>query len=146
MVNYQNGIIYTITTRGKVYVGSTCNFDSRKYNHKKDIERSNTLLYRTIIENDYEWEMKPYREFPCENRTQLIIEEERCRKELGAELNMKRCHTTPEQKVAREKDYYERNKERRAAREKEHYQRNKERIAARQKEYYQRKKAEKLVT
>ena len=36
--------------------------------------------------------MKPYKEFPCENITQLNIEEERIRCELKADLNMNLCN------------------------------------------------------
>jgi hypothetical protein len=99
MVNYSNAVIYTIRTGDSVYVGSTCNFKNRKYHHKICIHNDsknnhiyNCKLYKTIRENDCEWIMKPYKEFPCENKTQLEIEEERCRVELNADLNSKSCH------------------------------------------------------
>ena len=92
MPDYSKGLIYTIKTGNSIYVGSTTNFTKRKWRHKKNIENDNTNLYKTIRENDGEWDMKPYKEFSCENKTQLTIEEERVRCELNADLNMKSCY------------------------------------------------------
>ena len=93
MPDYSKSIIYTIRTRDGLYVGSTTNFTKRKYHHKCYIKKkSNRKLYKTICDNDGEWDMKPYKEFPCENITQLNIEEERIRCELKADLNMNLCN------------------------------------------------------
>ena len=99
MVNYKDGIIYTIRTGDNVYVGSTCNFKSRKYQHSKscynDSENNrayNIKLYKTIRENDGDWIMKPYKIFPCENKIELEIEEEKCRVLLNANLNGQSCY------------------------------------------------------
>jgi hypothetical protein len=97
MPDYSKSIIYTIRTRDGVYVGSTTNFINRKYAHKQNIYdtsdyRSRVKLYNTIRNNNYEWDMKPYKQFPCENKTQLLIEEERVRQELNADLNMNSCY------------------------------------------------------
>jgi phage-related protein len=92
MPDYSKGLIYTIKTGNSVYVGSTTNFTKRKYRHKINIKTDNANLYKTIRENGGEWDMKPYKEFPCENKTQLTIEEERVRCELNADLNMKQCY------------------------------------------------------
>ena len=91
MPDYSKSIIYTIRTRDSVYVGSTTNFINRKHAHKRNIKDKETKLYKTIRDNNGEWDMKPYKEFPCENKTQLIIEEERIRKELKTDLNMNSC-------------------------------------------------------
>ena len=97
-IDYKKSIIYTIKTGDSVYIGSTCNFTTRKGHHKRSIynqngKQYNYKLYKTIRNNDWNWDMKPYKEYPCENRTQLIIEEERLRKELNADLNMMCCGT-----------------------------------------------------
>jgi len=97
MPDYSKSIIYTIRTRDGLYVGSTTNFTNRKHQHKYCILstslKNNLKLYQTIRDNDGEWIMKPYKEFPCENKTQLNIEEERIRLELKADLNGIKCFT-----------------------------------------------------
>ena len=114
MPDYSKSIIYTIKTGNSVYVGSTTNFTIRKYNHKTYINMNSKMydckLYKTIRENNEEWDMKPYKEYPCENNTQLIIEEERVRCELNADLNMICCYSDLSKKE-RDKKYYEDNKE-----------------------------------
>tara|TARA_R110001606_G_scaffold346367_1_gene495325 strand:- start:39 stop:566 length:528 start_codon:yes stop_codon:yes gene_type:complete len=136
MPDYSKGLIYTIKTGNSIYVGSTTNFTKRKHQHKVVIKANidNTKLYSTIRENG-EWDIKPYKEFPCENKTQLTIEEERVRCDLKADLNMKCCggqdrkkylkdneeHTRKRQKIYNEtnkniikencKKYYENNKD-----------------------------------
>jgi hypothetical protein len=92
MPDYSKSIIYTIRTRDNLYVGSTTNFTDRKYKHKKSINISESKLYKTIRDNGGEWDMKPYKLFPCENKTELCIEEERIRCELNADLNMNVCY------------------------------------------------------
>ena len=92
MPDYSKGLIYTIKTGNGLYVGSTTNFTKRKYQHKWRVNNDNGKLYDTIRKNGEEWDMKPYKEFPCENKTQLTIEEERIRCELNADLNSQTCY------------------------------------------------------
>ena len=92
MPDYSKGLIYTIKTGDNLYVGSTTNFTKRKYQHKWRIDKNDAKLYKTIRENGGEWDMKPYKEFPCENKTQLTIEEERIRCELNTDLNSHTCY------------------------------------------------------
>lgn len=94
---YEDCVIYTIKSGEHLYVGSTCNFTRRKHCHKNAIFNINSkmdhlLLYKTIIQNDSEWDMQPYKLFPCKNKMEMRIEEERCRIELNADLNTKVCH------------------------------------------------------
>ncbi len=92
MPDYFKSIIYTIRTRDCIYVGSTTDFRRRKWQHKSRIKTNNSKkLYKTIRDNDYEWDMKPYKQFPCESKIQLIIEEERVRRELKADINQRKC-------------------------------------------------------
>jgi len=96
MPNYEDCVIYTIRTGDSLYVGSTCNFTKRKYHHNHNLknensEHHNLKIYKTIRENDGEWDMKPYKIFPCKSKIEMNIEEERCRIELNADLNMKSC-------------------------------------------------------
>jgi predicted GIY-YIG superfamily endonuclease len=97
MPDYTKAVIYKIETGGELYVGSTCNFTQRKYQHNsavnfKEYCHCTAKLYNTIRENG-EWRMTPIKEFPCESKLQLTIEEEKCRKELGATLNTHCCGT-----------------------------------------------------
>ena len=98
MPNFSKSIIYTIRTADSVYVGSTTNFTRRKNEHKSNIynengKKYNQKIYQKIRENDYEWSMKPYKEFPCESKLQLEIEEERVRCELNNTINTNCCRT-----------------------------------------------------
>ena len=156
MPDYSKCIIYTIRTPTGLYVGSTCNYTHRKYAHKSSIhyeksKKYNFKLYKNIRENNDEWEMKPYSEFPCENKTQMVIEEERVRRELNADLNSQSCHIDAEHQKKNfteyQKLYYQENKEQIAEKSKQYREVNKERFAEKrkqnkqyQKEYYQKNK------
>ena len=139
MPDYSKCIIYTIRTPTGLYVGSTCNFTRRKYAHKVCIHNENGAeynrkLYKNIRDNDCDWEMKPYIEFPCKNKMEMNIEEERIRRELNADLNSYSCYGVDKEKIAEyKKQYYELNKEK-----------NKEKLAVYQKEYREKKKAEQI--
>jgi len=98
MPDFSKGLIYTIRTGESVYVGSTTNFTRRKCCHKSKIynkngKKYNQKIYQKIRENNYEWDMKPYKEYPCETKLQLEIEEEKVRRELNADLNSNCCGT-----------------------------------------------------
>jgi len=143
MPDYSKCIIYTIRTPTGLYVGSTCNYTHRKYAHKSSIhyeksKKYNFKLYKNIRENNDEWEMKPYSEFPCENKTQMIIEEERVRRELNADLNSRCCHGF------NSVQYYQENKEKITEKNKNYYQENKEKISEYGKRNYQKKKAKQI--
>ena len=177
MPDYSKCVIYTIRTPNGLYVGSTCNFINRKHQHKSAIhnengEKYNRNLYKNIRENNDEWEMKPHSEFPCKNKMEMTIEEERVRRELNADLNMRFCYGFDKEKakqyieVNKEKfaeqqkqyrennkeklaeknrQYRENNKEKAAEYQKGYYQKNKEKLAEKQRQYREKKKAEKLA-
>jgi len=108
MPDFTKGVIYTIRTGDSVYVGSTTNFSDRKRSHKSAIYSEtyyDLKLYKTIRDNDGEWYMEYYKEYPCENNIQLQIEEERVRCELNADLNMKSCGTGLNQAELGVKEY-----------------------------------------
>lgn len=94
------------------------------------------------------FEMKPVKEYPCENKIQLTIEEERIRKEMNAKLNSQRAYTTIverkeyineyyQQHKEEKKEYREQNKEIIFERKKKYREQNKEKIAEKKKQYYQ---------
>ena len=98
-VDYQKGLIYTIKTGDSLYIGSTTDFRRRKYQHKSNINTNHqTKLYQIIIQNNCEWDMKPYKLFPCNSKIELEIEEERVRCELNADLNTHRCKVSEQEK------------------------------------------------
>jgi hypothetical protein len=144
-IDYSKALIYKIEHLEKpelCYVGSTSNFVKRKSNHKNacNDENNNTLKYTTMRENGG-WEafkMVVIKEYPCNSKIELEIEEEKCRKELQANLNDRRCHRTEEEKKEYQKEYdknyYEANKETKAERNKIYYENNKEKIAEKSKE------------
>ena len=97
MPDYSKCVIYTIKTGDGVYVGSTCNFNKRKCDHKRNINNEerkayNFKIYKTIRENGGAWDMQPHSQFPCNSKMEMNIEEERVRKELNADLNMISCY------------------------------------------------------
>ena len=141
MPDYQNGVIYVIYVSDLKYVGSTVNFESRKRQHKSALNNPNSRagsfkLYKAIRENGGEWRMEIYKEFPCDSKQELLLEEERIRKELGAELNGICCGSGLTRDEY-EKQYRQDNKEKTSEYQKQHYQDNKEKISERHKQHYQ---------
>lgn len=138
-IDYKKSVIYTIKTGDSVYVGSTTNFTTRKGQHKHNIYNQNSnkynlKLYKTIRDNDWNWDMKPYKEYPCENKTQLIIEEERIRCDLNSDLNINSCGTG----LSREeydKQYRNKNKDKIVEQKKQNYIQNKDKLLEQQKQY-----------
>ena len=137
MPDYSKCVIYKITTGDDLYIGSTCNFTRRKNHHKSSIYDNklkdyNTKLYKTIRENDGEWDIKIIKQYPCDSRIEQVTEEERCRVLLGANLNSQKCNTTKEERaeymrlfnlnyrngekrnelLQSKREYYEKNKDR----------------------------------
>ena len=128
-VNYQKGVIYTIRSRDSVYVGSTTNFTTRKRGHKSHLHlNTQRKLYQSIIDNDGEWEMKPYQLFPCNSKLELEIQEEKIRQILKADLNTQSCRGFDM------KEYYQQNKEQIKSTANEFYHQNKEQTNKRKKE------------
>tara|TARA_R110002153_G_scaffold140460_1_gene291430 strand:- start:128 stop:679 length:552 start_codon:yes stop_codon:yes gene_type:complete len=107
MSDYNNGLIYKITvTDDYIYVGSSCDFDERKRDHKSHIYNENSVkynrkLYKTIRENNgqfnIETDMEILHYFPCNNKTELEEEEQRVMNELNPKLNMIKAHRTAEE-------------------------------------------------
>ena len=138
MPSYEDCIIYTIRSGEGLYVGSTCNFTQRKWSHKSRLNNendkyNNLKLYKTIRENDNEWDMQPHKLFPCKNKMEMEIEEERCRVELNADLNSKSCYGKDKESMNKYNiAYRENNKEKVAEYNKEYNKKNKEIILQKQ--------------
>ena len=113
--DYSKSVIYKIEHMDKpelVYVGSTTNFTKRKCQHKNTCQNENNKyfnikLYQMIRSNDG-WDlfkMMIICEFPCNSKTELLIEEEKYRKELQANLNSVRAFRSLEENKVHEQEY-----------------------------------------
>ena len=142
MPDYKKCVIYTIRTGEGLYVGSTCNYNNRKHNHKSNINNQNKKtynlkLYKTIRENDGAWDMQPHSEYPCNSKIEMNIEEERVRKELKADLNMNSCYGVDDDKHnIRKKEYNLNNKDNKREYDKAYQITNKDKIKQNKREYY----------
>jgi len=98
MVNYNDTIIYKLCCRNteikNIYVGHTCNFNRRKYEHKfhcnnKHSEKYNFNVYRFIRDNGgwNNFDMIMIEEYPCENKLQAERKEREYIENLNATLN-----------------------------------------------------------
>ena len=144
-IDYKKAVIYMIvckTNSSLLYIGSTTDFRKRKGRHKYNCNNETSKVYSTpvyvMIRANGGWdafEMKPVKEYPCENKIQIIIEEERIRKEMDANLNAKKAHITEEEKQEYKKNYNQQNKEHITEYKKEYRQQTKEEILEYQKEY-----------
>ena len=127
--DYSKTIIYKIINYDVpdlVYVGSTTNLKTRKNQHKNASRTINNInhylqLYENIRNHggwDF-WKMIVICDYPCDNKRQAHLEEDRIMMELKANLNTNRASRTKEQYridkkdiIAQErKQYYIDNKE-----------------------------------
>jgi len=146
VIDYSKSVIYKIEhidSPELLYVGSTTDFIRRKSNHKSTCENINGRdynfkLYEMIRSNGgfNNFKCIVIKEFPCNNKTELVIEEEKHRKELQSNLNSIRCFNTIEDTKEQKKEYYENNKESIKEHIKEYKKVNKEQINEKAKEYY----------
>jgi len=146
----KNYIIYKIECKdaledGYVYVGSTCNLATRKYNHKmsccKETGRDyNQKVYKLIREKGgwENWEMKPVEELKA-TKTQAHVREQYWIDHFKPVLNgIRACQDAEIRKeIHRTLQQTEESKEYR----KKYYQANKERKS----EYYKKKYAERKI-
>ena len=93
------------------YVGSTANWKERQRQHKKNcynenVKAYNYKIYKTIRENGGWGNFKMIEIGKKEQLTKRQAEqvEENYRQELKANMNMRRCFTTEEQKQEQKKD------------------------------------------
>ena len=145
MPDYTQGLIYKINVGDDIYVGSTCNFDDRKKNHKKKVynEKSkqyNRKLYQTIRENNGQFNMELLHHFPCNNKTELHQEEQRVLNELNPELNIYRAYQSVEERRAYNKRFRENNREKIKQQSKIYREANKEKIKQQSKIYIENNK------
>jgi len=110
MPDYTKALIYKIfkmiDDKEFCYVGSTTNLVKRKNLHYSQSFHKNSKLYKMIRENGgfKTWTMEKVKDFPCECKLQLRIEEEKCIKELS-NLNMICAFITKEEARAKQLQY-----------------------------------------
>ena len=158
MPNYSKTSIYKIcckdTTIKDIYIGSTCNFIKRKYQHKSSCHNENTKkynlkVYQFIRDNGgwFNWDMIQIKEFSCENKREKETEERKHIEELKSTLNSniptrskKEWTETNINKVKKQrKEYKSKNKEKINKKNKEWYKKNLEKgkeYRIKHKEYY----------
>jgi hypothetical protein len=151
MPDYTKTIIYKLINYDYpdlVYVGSTTNFTKRKQNHKviclnEKYINHNLKVYASIREKDgwENWHMIKICDYPCNNKREAELEEDKYMTELKANMNCHRASRTKQQyrEDIKEKiqEYYDTNKEKIQEYKKEYYETNKEK----QKEYYETNKS-----
>jgi hypothetical protein len=144
MPDYSKTVIYTIRSNDSIYVGSTLNFTSRKNQHKSNIynenhKHYNLKLYKTIRENNGDWDMQPYSKYQCNDVVEQKLEEERIRRELKADLNSRCCGTGLNKIELGEKEYkkqfYVKNKDKISEQKKQYYTENKDKLLEYAKQY-----------
>ncbi len=91
MPNYKNGLIYKIDVGGEIYIGSTCDLNQRKLNHKdrafnKNSDKYNCKLYKKIRDCN-KWEMSLLELYPCNDRVELCKKEQEYIDKLKPTLN-----------------------------------------------------------
>ena len=148
-IDYKKSVIYSITSKTDetlLYIGSTTDFRRRKTRHKSvcnnENDRDYNLKVYVMIRANGGWdafEMKPVKEYSCENKIQLTIEEERIRKEMNAKLNSQRAYTTIVEKKEYINEYYQQHKDER----KEYREQKKEMIFEKKKKYREQNKEKK---
>jgi predicted GIY-YIG superfamily endonuclease len=119
IINYQKSVIYKIEHIEKpeiLYIGSTTDFIKRKYQHKDSCNNQkrknhNINLYLMIRENGGwdSFKIMIIKEYPCNSKIELLIEEDKQIKELKASMNKNKAHSTEEDKKNQKKDHNEKN-------------------------------------
>ena len=149
MPDYSKTLIYKLINYDfpdLVYVGSTTNFVKRKQQHKSRCNNENgkgyhTKVYKTIRDNGgwESWNMIVVHEFPCLNKTESAIEEDRCMIELKANMQMLKAYNSEEYKIEQVlklgKKYRMKNKDILTEKSIEYYNENKEIICEKNKDY-----------
>jgi len=140
--DYSKNVIYKIQHNDDdslLYVGHTTNFIKRKAQHKNNCGTYLFPLYKMIRENGG-WEcftMIVIQNFPCENKMEARIEEDRMMREMKASMNERRAYLSPKDKTEYTKGYKQANREHICETKKEYNENNKEHISGKRKEYRQ---------
>jgi len=133
--NYENGCIYKISVGDEFYIGSTIDFIDRKCRHERDMKTLNYKLYKAIRNNNNNFLMEKLYNYPCKNKTELRIEEQKCYDELKPILNTHRPYNSKDDKKQYRKNYYQDNKDILNEKQKQYQLEHKEKYADYNKQY-----------
>ena len=155
MIDYENGMIYKLCCKDPAikdcYVGSTCNFRSRKHKHKSRCNNStdkfhNINVYKFIRAHGgwTNFNMVLVEAVKCKNKLELHRIERRWIEKLEATLNCSiPCRTRKEYRSAHKEQireykrkYHNTHKDKINAYKRKYYKQNKEK----RREYYQKNK------
>jgi len=126
-------VIYSITTKDGLYIGSTTNFKNRCYKHKYSLKSGKLfLLYENIRKNNGEYKIEIILDLVCEDKTELRQIEEEYRISCKANLNSWSAFNTEDEKLEKfinyQRNYKQINKEDILSKKKSYYQINKDLI------------------
>ena len=157
MPDYSKGFIYMIKKQDdfnndNVYIGSSCNFTNREYQHKRGCNKENNKdynykLYQHIRENGgwNSWCMTKIIDYPCNSKSELNTMERFYIDDYKAKLNSnipmrthKEYRNDNKKKIAeKNKEWRDDNKEKIEQYGKQYSKDNKQIIAQKKKEYRQ---------
>ena len=146
IIDYSKTIIYKIINYDcpdLVYVGSTTNFTKRKQHHKDAVFNQNSLnhnlkIYKIIRENgNWEsWNMIKICDYPCNDKREAELEEDKHMMELKANMNTYRASRTKEQYYVDNKDKIKQYRDDNKDKIKQYHEDNKDKIKENLKKYY----------
>jgi len=149
-VDYSKTIIYKIQHREideLLYVGSTTDFTRRKAEHKRKSNNANGKaynykLYKMIRDNGgFDcFNIIVIKEFPCNNKQEALVEEDKIMRQMKCNMNSIRAFTTPEDTKALKKRYNELHKEEILEYHKRNYELKKQKILEYKHGYYEQNK------
>lgn len=122
-IDYQKSVIYKIQhieNLELIYIGSTTNFNKRKQHHKEGCntitnKKYNYLVYKMIRDNGgwEQFKMIIIKEYPCETKIELLIEEDRLMREMKTNMNNNKAYLTDndrrERDILRTREYRQNN-------------------------------------
>ncbi len=157
--NYQNGLIYKLCCNDlnvkEIYVGSTCNFRSRKSGHKSTChnEKSksyNLNVYKYIRAHGgfQNWSQILIENYPCDSKQKLVARERYWKEQLNANLNtlvpgrtLKEYYELHKKEISEyHRQYREENKEKLLKQNKQRYEDNKQIYSIKAKQYREKNK------
>jgi hypothetical protein len=148
MPKYENAIVYKLCCDDPeitdIFVGSTCNFKVRKWQHKTSCNNENSkeynrYVYQYIRENGGwdAWSMILIKKYPdVVDNQELLMKERKWITKLNATLNKRvPCALLELGKTEYDKQHYEKNKTKLLEYGKQHYEKNKTKLLEYGKQY-----------
>ena len=149
-IDYTKAVIYKIQHLDideLLYVGSTCDFVTRKCQHKRACNNTsekyrNILVYQMIRDNGGwdKFNMVVIPTEPCNTKMELLTLEDSIMRKFKSNMNTNRAHIPPEEVCERNKEYnkqyYSNNAELLNEKQKQYNKKNAEHIKSYKKEYY----------